>query len=89
MEKSDIFVVKYDMNGQQELESHSDGSNITISIMLSDTKDYMGGGTHFESDQTVYYLEKGDILIHNGKDRHAGLKITKGTRYVLVMFINI
>lgn len=85
---SDIFVVKYEMNAQQELEPHIDGSDVTISIMLSDSKDYMGGGTQFDSDKFVYYLEKGDILIHNGKDMHAGLKITKGTRYVLVMFIN-
>jgi hypothetical protein len=84
----DFFIVKYNENFQNELELHTDGSFITFNILLSDTKDFEGGGTFF-SDGITSYLEQGDMIVHSGKIKHAGLPITKGTRYVLVAFISI
>ena len=85
---SDLFVVKYRENGQNYLDMHHDGSFLSFNILLSDTNDFNGGGTYFDDGLTTH-LEQGDILIHSSRIRHAGLPITKGTRYLLVGFINI
>jgi len=57
--------------------------------MLSDKSDYEGGGTYFENDSKIYYLNRGDLLIHSSKSKHAGFKVVKGTRYILVFFVDI
>jgi hypothetical protein len=35
------------------------------------------------------FLNQGEALVHSGKISHSGNKITKGKRYLLVVFINI
>ena len=85
---NDLFVVKYNDNAQNHLEMHCDGSFLSFNILLSDTKDFEGGGTYFD-DGIISYPEQGDILIHSSKINHAGLAIVKGTRYLLVGFVNI
>jgi len=85
---NDVFIVKYDANRQSHLKIHTDYSEITVNILLSDPSDFQGGGTYFD-DGIVTYLEKGDALIHSGRTKHAGLEITKGKRYILVAFIHI
>lgn len=84
----DIFVVKYKDDAQNQLEMHHDGSFLSFNILLSDTNDFEGGGTYFD-DGLTSHLEQGDILIHSSRIKHAGLPIVKGTRYLLVGFINI
>lgn len=86
---NDMFVVKYNENDQTELEPHKDGSFISFNIMLSDSSEYNGGGTHFKDDDKIYFLERGDLIIHSSRLEHSGMKITKGTRYILVGFIDI
>jgi hypothetical protein len=85
---SDVFIVKYDANFQNELKIHPDNSEISINILLSDPADFDGGGTYFE-DGIVSRLEKGDMLIHRGKTKHSGVSITRGKRYILVGFIKV
>lgn len=85
---NDVFIVKYDANLQRSLDAHTDTSDISINILLSDTSDFDGGGTSFE-DGIVTHLERGDMLIHSGKTKHSGLAITRGQRYILVAFIKI
>jgi hypothetical protein len=84
----DLFVVKYSDNGQNSLDMHHDGSFISFGILLSDVNNFEGGGTYFEDGLTTR-LDQGDILIHSGLIKHSGLKVTKGTRYILVGFVNI
>jgi hypothetical protein len=84
----DLFVVKYKDNAQNYLDLHSDGSFLSFNILLSDKNDFEGGGTYFDDGLTAQ-LEQGDILIHSSRIKHAGLPITKGTRYLLVGFLNI
>ena len=84
----DLFVVKYKDNEQNYLDMHHDGSFLSFNILLSDNADFEGGGTYFDDGLTAY-LEQGDILIHSSRIKHAGLPITKGTRYLLVGFLNI
>jgi hypothetical protein len=84
----DLFVVKYSENAQSSLELHHDGSFFSANILLSDPSDFEGGGTYF-NDETTSYLKQGDMLIHSGMIKHAGIQITKGKRYLLVAFIGI
>jgi predicted 2-oxoglutarate/Fe(II)-dependent dioxygenase YbiX len=67
---------------------HQDGSFLSFNILLSDTSDFDGGGTYFEDGLTAH-LEQGDILIHSSRVKHSGLPIVKGTRYLLVGFLDI
>ena len=84
----DLFVVKYKDTEQNHLKMHHDGSFLSFNVLLSDTSDFEGGGTYFD-DGLTSYLEQGDILIHSSRIKHAGLPITKGTRYLLVGFLNM
>ena len=84
----DLFIVKYDEQMQNKLDLHHDGSFLSINILLSDPKDFEGGGTYFNDGLTVF-LEQGDVLVHSGKVKHSGLPVTKGTRYIMVAFVVI
>jgi hypothetical protein len=84
----DMFIVKYEVDTQKSLNIHKDGTHLSFNIMLSDTSDYEGGGTYFD-DGLTYYLNRGDVLIHSGYINHGSHDITRGTRYVLVVFFNI
>ena len=84
----DLFIVKYDEATQNKLDLHQDGSFLSVNILLSDTKDFEGGGTYF-NDGLTSFLEQGDLLVHSGKVEHSGLTVTKGTRYIMVAFVNI
>jgi hypothetical protein len=84
----DLFIVKYDEQMQNKLDLHHDGSFLSINILLSDTKEFEGGGTYFNDGLTVF-LEQGDLLVHSGKVKHSGLPVTKGTRYIMVAFVVI
>lgn len=88
----DIFVVKYTVDGQNHLEFHRDGSIISFNILLND--EFEGGGTiirhRSESggiSEVLHESETGDLFIHSGKLLHSGNKITLGTRYIIVGFI--
>jgi hypothetical protein len=84
----DLFIVKYNEETQNKLDLHQDGSFLSVNLLLSDPADFEGGGTYFNDGLTVF-LEQGDLLVHSGKVEHSGLPITKGTRYIMVAFVNI
>ena len=84
----DMFIVKYEVDTQKSLNTHQDGTHLSFNIMLSDINDYEGGGTYFD-DGLTYYLNRGDVLVHSGYINHGSRDITKGERYVLVVFFNI
>lgn len=93
----DLFIVKYEAEGQDHLGKHRDGSIISFNILLND--DFEGGGTSIEHtckpgsnelsefNEVLYQGEKTDLLIHPGKLKHGGNHITNGVRYILVGFI--
>ena len=84
----DMFIVKYEVYGQKSLTTHQDGTHLSCNIMLSDSTDYEGGGTYFD-DGLTYYLNAGDVLVHSGFVKHGSHDITKGERFVLVVFFDI
>ena len=84
----DIFVVKYSFDKQNELGFHTDGSMFSFNILLNDVSEFEGGGTILKLDEEVLINNsKGGLLIHCGQTKHAGKKITSGTRYILVGFV--
>ena len=89
IEPFDIFVVKYDANGQSKLDLHRDRSNLSFILLLSHPDDFVGGGTYYELTNKTVTPEQGGLVLHCGKVRHAGITITSGTRYILIGFMNI
>jgi len=84
----DLFVVKYSHDAQNSLEMHTDGSFLSFSVLLNDKNEFEGGGTYFDDGLTCS-LDQGDLSIHSSLIKHSGLPVTKGTRYLLVGFLDI
>jgi hypothetical protein len=81
----EIFVVKYSINGQVELDYHEDDGDFSFICGLN--SEYTGGGTHFyQSDETIK-LNVGECLVFGGKNMHKGNKIFSGNRLILTGFI--
>jgi len=85
---NDIFIVKYNEKQQNFLEMHSDGSFLSFNILLNNENEFKGGGTMFE-DGLVMNSKQGDLIIHSSLVKHSGLQVYKGTRYIMVGFINL
>lgn len=86
----DLFIVKYDENGQNHLEEHRDHSKISFNLALTQNKeDFSGGGTKIVLLNDTVFINKGDLMMHDSGIIHAGMPVTHGTRYILVGFVNI
>lgn len=86
------FVVRYRPERQPALRPHHDSSTFTINIALnSKGTDYEGGGCRFlRYSCSVTAPRKGWSLMHPGRltHFHEGLPTTRGTRYILVSFVD-
>lgn len=82
----DMFLAKYEPTGQPGLGRHTDGSTFSFNMLLSDPKSFEGGGTWIEPVGLVR-PEISDVLLHRGCLLHEGCEVTKGTRHVLVGFV--
>ncbi|XP_037566970.1 procollagen-lysine,2-oxoglutarate 5-dioxygenase isoform X1 [Dermacentor silvarum] len=86
------FVVRYHPEEQYFLRPHHDSSTYTINIALNRPRvDYEGGGCHFlRYNCSVIDLKRGWSLMHPGRltHYHEGLAVTKGTRYIMVSFVD-
>jgi hypothetical protein len=86
----DLFLVKYDADGQRSLPEHRDSSVISFNIALSQVaEDFQGGGTRFVISDRIENINRGSMLGHESGVYHAGHPITSGKRYILVGFVNI
>jgi hypothetical protein len=83
----DCFVAKYELDGQPSLGAHEDSSDWSFVLVLNDSFD--GGGTRFESllGKPVYRPTAGSAIGFNGQNRHSGLPVTRGVRYILAGFL--
>lgn len=84
----EMFLSKYNGNDpskQNSLEKHTDGNEFSFVLALNDN--YEGGGTYFKDINKVVKLKKGDCVVFCGQQEHAGLKVTKGMRYVVAGFV--
>lgn len=86
------FVVRYRPDEQPTLRPHHDSSTYTINIALNSVGvDYEGGGCHFlRYNCSVTATQKGWMLMHPGRltHYHEGLRTTKGTRYIMISFVD-
>lgn len=86
------FVVRYRPDEQPLLRPHHDSSTFTINIALNRKDiDYEGGGCRFlRYDCKVESPRKGWSFMHPGRltHYHEGLRVTKGTRYIMVSFVD-
>jgi len=85
----DLFVVKYEVGAQDRLALHRDASELSFVALLSDPKDYEGGGTYYETTGQTVMCGQGDVVFHCGKMRHAGKQITRGKRFILIGFFDV
>eukprot|EP00927_Polykrikos_kofoidii_P077740 TRINITY_DN74658_c0_g1_i1.p1 TRINITY_DN74658_c0_g1~~TRINITY_DN74658_c0_g1_i1.p1 ORF type:complete len:369 (-),score=58.25 TRINITY_DN74658_c0_g1_i1:59-1165(-) len=87
----DLFVAKYSVakGGLASLKAHVDGSEFSFVLALNKRTEYAGGGTQFlELEGTpVFRPKRGFATLFSGKNRHCGVAITSGTRYVLAGFV--
>ena len=83
----DLFVVKYEAGAQDQLALHRDVSVLSFVVLLNSPDEFEGGGTYYEAKDKTVPLGQGEVVIHCGKQRHAGCKVTAGIRYVLIGFI--
>ncbi|KAF3698361.1 Procollagen-lysine,2-oxoglutarate 5-dioxygenase 3 [Channa argus] len=86
------FVVRYRPDEQPFLRPHHDSSTFTINIALNRKNiDYEGGGCRFlRYNCKVESPRKGWSFMHPGRltHYHEGLPVTKGTRYIMVSFVD-
>lgn len=86
------FVVRYRPDEQPYLRPHHDSSTYTINIALNRAGvDYEGGGCNFlRYNCSVTATKKGWMLMHPGRltHYHEGLKVTSGTRYIMISFVD-
>uniref|UniRef100_A0A336MPH5 procollagen-lysine 5-dioxygenase n=1 Tax=Culicoides sonorensis TaxID=179676 RepID=A0A336MPH5_CULSO len=86
------FVVRYKPDEQPFLRPHHDSSTYTINIALNHAGiDYEGGGCKFlRYNCSITDTQKGWMLMHPGRltHFHEGLLVTKGTRYIMISFVD-
>ncbi|XP_021519759.1 multifunctional procollagen lysine hydroxylase and glycosyltransferase LH3 isoform X1 [Meriones unguiculatus] len=86
------FVVRYRPEEQPSLRPHHDSSTFTLNVALNRKGvDYEGGGCRFlRYDCRVSSPRKGWALLHPGRltHYHEGLPTTRGTRYIMVSFVD-
>eukprot|EP01043_Picozoa_sp_COSAG02_P023575 COSAG02_NODE_1263_length_13548_cov_13.881627_10_plen_265_part_00 len=98
----DAFIVRYDaeVDGSFSLPEHRDTSSMSFTVALNrrcntdgvdgaGRGDFVGGGTWFEALGPTGMVVDADIgcaCAFAGPLRHAGYPISRGTRYILVLF---
>ena len=77
---------------QRSLKRHQDGTALTQIVSLSSLSDYTGGGTAFYTSLyarrcvATHKPDAGSAVAFDSRVWHSGLKITRGTRYIVVQF---
>lgn len=90
----DLFVVKYSARegGQAGLAAHEDSSAWSFVLPLNPPAEYERGGTQFMNlaGQPVFRPEaEGAAVMFSGMNRHRGVAVDKGIRYVLAGFLEM
>ncbi|KAJ2376687.1 hypothetical protein IW150_001836, partial [Coemansia sp. RSA 2607] len=73
----DLFIIGYHANHQRALEVHTDGCLASLTMLLNDTEDFVGGGTYFTDFDLLVKQTPGDAWVHDAKLRHSGVEITQ------------
>ena len=74
------------------MKTHTDDSELSFVLLLNDINDFKGGGTEFVDWKPPFVaapLQRGTMASFCGLQRHAGRRITSGTRYILAGFVHV
>ncbi|KAK7094083.1 procollagen-lysine,2-oxoglutarate 5-dioxygenase 1-like [Littorina saxatilis] len=86
------FIVRYRPDEQPLLRPHHDSSTYTINVALNTAGvDFEGGGCNFiRYNCAITSPRKGWMFMHPGRltHYHEGLRTTKGTRYIMISFVD-
>ena len=86
----DGFLVRYTAGEQAGLPTHCDQSLLSYTIALNEPTEYEGGGTFFRAiGAALDAPHAGHAVLFPGRLEHAGQPITRGTRYVIVLFMGL
>tara|TARA_B100001778_G_scaffold334923_1_gene349127 strand:+ start:1928 stop:3637 length:1710 start_codon:yes stop_codon:yes gene_type:complete len=87
--KAENFLAKYVPTAQGHLSIHHDKADVTCLIQLSDLNEYEGGGTWFRRQKKLIKNNIGYATLHPGNitHKHGARAVTKGTRYIIVSFM--
>ena len=70
------------------MPTHTDQSLLSFTIALNDPSEYEGGGTFFyKLGRAIDAPAAGHVVMFPGKVSHGGYPISKGTRYIIVLFM--
>lgn len=74
---------------QSGLDEHEDGTPFSFVVGLNDLSEFDGGGTRFVNlaGLRTFRESPGDAVIFSGYNRHCGVPITRGIRYILAGFL--
>jgi hypothetical protein len=73
--------------GFAHLKPHGDESLISLTIALNDIDENERRGLYIESTQDLLNGPAGTVLCFPGSLVHGGYKVTKGTRWILTVFL--
>jgi len=90
----DCFIVRYDAAedrpGFASLKPHQDESLVSLTIALNDMDvDYQDGGLFISCTQDVLNGPAGTVLCFAGGLTHGGYPVSKGTRWILTVFLYV
>jgi len=85
----DAFFVKYSADcGQRGLPVHTDQGASCVSAVVAMNDDFHGGGTFFAEEDLLISPPAGSaVVFRGGVVPHGGAPVTKGTRYILALFL--
>ena len=86
----DQFLVKYSSAAgcQAALESHYDESCFSYVVQLNDPACFVGGGTLFDHATDAVSVPQGSALLFCGYNKHTGVRVAQGERYILTGFVD-
>lgn len=90
----DCFIVRYDGEeatgpGFASLRPHEDESLLSLTIALNDQCEYEGGGLYVHATGDLLNGDAGTVLCFAGQLVHGGYPVTRGTRWILTVFLYV
>ena len=83
-----VSLLKYNAS-HPRTDIHIDNGILAMTLAMTPSNDYTGGGTFFEHFDMVLPMDVGHGTFRPGSVRHGGHRVTQGTRYILGAFLLI
>lgn len=83
-----VSLLKYNAS-HPRTDVHIDNGILAMTLAMTPTEDYVGGGTYFEhmGVDNLLQMDVGHGTFRPGSVRHGGHRVTDGTRYILGAFL--